>query len=346
MRPEDLGAVCQLLARKWGGGDAAGLKLWHETLEWLYFSPKVPDPAPRAFVIADDRTVAGHVGLTISELRCADLTVRVVHTLNWIVDPDLKVGLLALRLMTTAMAVGDVAMVIGGGSATHRTVPALGFKHMFDIDRRIKILAPVGFLGLATTVEELARRIARVAVYTGRRCLGALTNGVGRRPNRTLGYELVETASKLETSQSGSAAVLRNTVSPAFLNWYRQCPKGQVFLLRCLDDGVTVGHATVLVQSRGRSSSATIVHADVVTQGQDAWEAVLGGVEQFLRRQELTHVIAIGAYGPWKHALEAGGYYKVRNSIPLRLYDPQGKLAGVREWHITAIEGDLAYLLG
>jgi hypothetical protein len=138
-------------------------------------------------------------------------------------------------------------------------------------------------------------------------------------------------------------AVLRNTMTPAFMSWYRRYPGGRVDLLRCVRGENVRGYAVTLTRSRRDGDFATIVHVDVCGEEPGTWRDVLVATEAFLRRNRVTHIHAVSSYRPLRLALHSCGYHRVR-SIPVRLRDRLRKLAAVREWHVTALEGDLAYL--
>jgi hypothetical protein len=52
----------------------------------------------------------------------------------------------------------------------------------------------------------------------------------------------------------------------------------------------------------------------------------------------------VGCYQPWCEALRREGYSRLKSN-PVRLRDKANRFADIAQWHITAIEGDLGYLM-
>lgn len=74
------------------------------------------------------------------------------------------------------------------------------------------------------------------------------------------------------------------------------------------------------------------------------WSNILVATERFLKDKGVTHINTLATFEPLHRALREKGYCKV-NRLPLWIRDKNNKLGGVEAWHITAIEGDLGYLL-
>lgn len=329
MQRTDLLAVSRLLERVFGEKSPLSPN-WLETLEWLYFSPEIKDRVPRALVIADGQTVVGHVGLTLSEFTDGDRSFTVVQTGNWAVDPNYKTGLLSLRLLVEAASLGDVAVVIDGSPQAQRIIPHIGYQKHQHIARYIKIVKPWSFLGMSRSGEQWLRNVGKLIVFV----VGWLSGWLRR---------WIRSAEPIGQPHS-PRKVLRNSLRPEFVNWYKQCPRGQVHVLRCSRDGVLLGQAVLLLQWRKGNCYANILHVDVATEDDSAWIAILDAIEEFLKGKQVTHINAIGTYEPWCRALRDKGYGRLKTMI-FWLRDKSGRVADVSEWHLTAIEGDLGYLL-
>jgi hypothetical protein len=354
MERKDSASVCQLLVKVFPNSGIS-LPEWKETLNWMYFSPAIKDSIPRALVIADQHSIVGHIGLTLSEFTDGERSFKVVQTGNWAVDPDRKAGLLSLRLMLEATSFGDVAIIIGGSPDTQRIVPKIGFKKQLEIDRYIKVMKPHRFLRMARSNKQLVRNVGKLMIFLVGSPLGLLQD-LPQNGRRTLkaSYEMLETnglvldAGRYLTSEASNGSrptrkVMRNALSSEFLNWYKQCPRGVVHVLRCFREGAVLGHATVMLKFRKGNCYANILNVDTNSDDESAWLTVLDVVEDFLREKEVTHVNALGTYAPWRRALRCKGYCKLK-TMPFWLRDKSHKLADVKEWHLTAIEGDLGYL--
>ncbi|MBI3951572.1 MAG: GNAT family N-acetyltransferase [Acidobacteria bacterium] len=349
MERADIADVCQLLTKVFGDNSSL-FPYWEQTLEWLYFSPEITDQVPRGLVIADEHSIVGHIGLTLSEFTDGEQSFTVVQPENWAVDPDHKAGLLSLRLMMQAASVGDVAIIIGGTQDTQRIVAKIGFEKQSGVDRYLKVMRPWAFLWMVRSRKQLARNAGKLIMFLATSLLRFLQN---RRPSQTK-YRMQEMTGQLldpnsalalgDSTASPGRTVLRNTLKGAFLNWYRQCPRGSVRVLGFFHEGAWVGQAALIIGSRKGNCYATILNVDASTEDESVWINILGGVEDFLRKQGITHINALGSYEPWRRALQQQGYCKLKN-MPFWLRDKSHKLTGRHEWHLTAIEGDLGYLV-
>ncbi len=351
MRSEDVADVSRLLT-KVHGEKSAVFPHWKETLQWLYFSLEIRDPIPRAWVIVNEHSVVGHIGLTLSELTDGERTYRVVQPTNWVIDPDYKTGLLSLRLMLDAVSLGEVAVIMDGTEETQRIVPKIGFRKQLDVGRYLKVMRPWSFVRRARTREQLTRNAGKLGVFLGSVALNHFSHpSSGRRRERRLGYHVVEVNESLDdrrgdgswASHRSSPAVLRNTLRPEFLNWYKQCPRGTIQVLEVFGEDRYVGQAAILTKSRPGGRDATILNVDVVTDEDAMWIDILKVVEEFLQESGVTHINALGAYEPWRRALESQGHCRLK-SIPCWVRDPSNRLTHIDQWHLTAIEGDLGYL--
>ncbi len=349
MEERDVTSICHLLNKVFGELSPI-YPNWREIIEWLYFSEAIKDRIPRALVIADEQMVVGHIGLTLSEFTNGDISLKVVQTANWLIDPDSKVGLLSLRIFLEAISLGKTAFVIGGSEDTHRVIPKIGFRKRLDVDRFIKVINPVRFLSMSRSSEVLARNVGKLMLFAANSAM-ALSRFNGESPR--LKYQMVESNSSIAADPPHSMAgvitpkarhVLRNTLGADFLNWYKQYPLGDVHVLRFYDaDTTLVGQAAVLIQSRKGNRYANLLNVDTFVNDPSAWSNILEATENFLREKGVSHINTLATYEPWRRALIEKGYCRV-NRLPLWVRDKDEILADVEAWHITAIEGDLGYL--
>lgn len=340
MEPADLVAVSRLMVKVFPQSHSP--TEWARIMEWMYFSPSLVNGGPRALVIADAHSIIGHVGCTVSPFTDGRRWLRVVNPANWVVDPDCKAGLLAVRLMLEIGAAGDVVMVIGGSEQTQRIIPKLGYKERFRVERYIKVLKPWRLLGSSPTSQAMAHNAIKVGMYwTGQ------AHAMGRNGHRrsTPAYQWREMSEQEAPDPTGSSTeVMRNALDPQFLAWFKQCPEGKVHLLGLYDGRRLIGHISVLIVTRGSRCWANLLGADTWTEDQAAWSGLLNAAEEFLQGQQVTHINAVGCYATWCEALRRHGYTRLKSN-PVRLRSKPGQLTTVTEWHVTAIEGDLGYLM-
>jgi hypothetical protein len=349
MERDDMAAVCRLLDNAFGNRVPIHPN-WREVIEWLYFSPAIKDQTPRAFVIVDKRSVVGHIGLTLSEFTNGDQLFSVVQTENWVVNPDYKVGLLSLRLMGEAISLGDAAIIIGGSEDTRRIIPKIGFKKQLDIDRYLKVIKPAHYLAMSRSGKRLLRNTGKLIMFLANSPQSLLRAG-GK--NNTSAYQIIENNGHDPIDSTGSDSVvvspsprrvLRNTLNPKFLDWYKQCPQGIVHTLKFHDEArKLIGQAAVLIQSRRGNCYANLVNVDANTEDSSVWSDIVDSAERFLIDKGVTHINTVATFEPLRRALSQKNYCRV-NYLPLWVRDKNNRLGNIEAWHITAIEGDLGYL--
>jgi hypothetical protein len=141
--------------------------------------------------------------------------------------------------------------------------------------------------------------------------------------------------------------VLRNRLNADYLNWYKQCPQGDVRILKFYSGGAKlVGQVTIVILSRRGCRYANLVNVDTYVDEQsapDAWADILDGTERFLRGKGVSHINTLTTYEPLCRALKEKGHCKV-TQLPLWVRDKHNRLSDIEAWHITMIEGDLGYL--
>ena len=349
MERDDVASVCRMLDQVFGDRNPI-YRNWQEVIEWLYFSPAIKDRIPRAFVIADEHSVVGHIGLTLSEFTDGTQSLSVVQTANWVVDPNFKVGLLSLRLIHEATSLGEVAIVIGGTELNQRIIPRLGFKKHLDVERYIKVLKPASYLSMSRSGKGLLRNGGKLMMFMAESPL-SLLNISGKRQHAE--HRLTESSGYDSVGVPGPSAsaistlprrVLRNAMSADFLNWYKQYPQGDVHILKLCGEGTRpIGLATVLLRSRKGSRFANLLNVDTDTDDPLVWSDIVCATERFLRDKGVIHINALATFEPLRQALKMNGYCKL-NCLPLWIRDKDNRLGSVEAWHITAIEGDLGYL--
>jgi hypothetical protein len=307
----------------------------------MNFSPAIDDGIPRALVIADGPSIVGHVGCTVSPFTDGRQSLRIVHPANWAVDPAYKAGVLAVRLLMEIGSGADLVMIIGGSEDTQRIVPKIGFEERLHVGLYVKVLRPLRYIRASDPQHTPPRNAARLGWYWLRRLPGLAAGGRQAANGR---YQWRDMTGQQAPCRPLSPSVMRNALDPAFLAWIKLCPQGSVHLLGVYRESELVGHASVLLLSRDSRVWANVMGADVWTDDESAWCAVLEAVEQFLTRKQVTHVNAVGCYQPWCDALLRHGYVRLGRS-PVRMRDKSSRFGNIRDWHLTAIEGDLGYLM-
>jgi hypothetical protein len=187
-------------------------------------------------------------------------------------------------------------------------------------------MRPARFLKTAWNADDLTRSAAKLGV-------SAFVGKVGR-------FRAFDD----DEQRSSCKGVLRNQLSADFVAWYERCPYGAFHVLRSVRNNELVGRALLLVLSSGRHRYANILGVDVTGEDPSAWCSVLDDVEEFVGSKDVTHVNALASYAPWGAALERRGYGRL-SRLPCWVRDRSGVLKEVDTWHLTAMEGDLGYVI-
>lgn len=341
MHPTDLEAVTHLLGRVFPDVALSAVQ-WQKALDWLYFSPRPGIPPSRALVIEREEEIVGHIGFTLSEGVYDRRSFRVVHPVNWVLAPDVTIGLSALQLMLRALTFGDVAIVIDGSPDTRRILPRLGFSRQLDVTRYIKIVRPRAFLKSALISRRSVPHVGKWGMFlVGRTKRSVKMSVVGAR---WIAESDLTSACVPDGNRFRHHDAFRARLTPSFLQWYQRCPHGEVHVVPCFVHRAIVGESVLLIKSSGGSLYATILAVQVFRPDVRAWIDTLDVAEEFLQQRRVTHINAIGTYPPWCRALEARGYVRLR-TMPFWLRDRAGELAHVHQWHVTPILGDVGYLL-
>ncbi|GEM_PF-3886472 len=340
MKPTDLEAVTHLLGRVFPEASLSPVQ-WRKTLNWLYFTLRPGTLPSRALVIERKGEVIGHIGFTLSECVRGHRSFEVVHPVNWALAPETTIGLPALQLMLRVLTFGEVAVVIDGSRDTQRILPRLGFSRRVDVTRYIKIVRPGAFLKSTVIGHRKTAHLGKWGVFLiarTRERMGMFTVGTSR---------MTESGSISARTLNGNRSCpddpFRARLTPSLLQWYQQCPHGDVHVVPCFTHHTVIGESVLLIKSSGRNRYATILAVQAFRPDVQAWIDTLDAAERFLQQRQITHINAIGTYPPWCRALEARGYVRLR-MMPFWLRDRTGELAGVHQWHVMPIQGDVGYL--
>ena len=99
-----------------------------------------------------------------------------------------------------------------------------------------------------------------------------------------------------------------------------------------------------MLRERGRHRYATVLGVDATSDQSGVWTSMVHALEAFARAEAITHINAIASYAPWSRALERSGFGRLKE-MPVWLLDTAGAVSADREWHFTAMKGDLGYLM-
>ena len=202
---------------------------WEETLEWLYLSLDSELASPRGFVLTREATIVGHIGLTRSVFTDGATEIDVAHPVNWVVDRAQNTGLWAVRLMKEVNEAGAVTIVLGGTEDTQKVLPHRDFNRGRDIGRYIKVLRPWHFVASGHMQDNLARSAGKAGASILWRASSLGRPGSRGETDRAMSWHERDRLAEPLTGDDAPLAsdttrrVLRNTLSPDFLNWYWTC---------------------------------------------------------------------------------------------------------------------------
>ena len=327
-REEDIQRIVPLLSKVFPESSYTEAEL-----AWLLDDPQNPGRF-RSFVgFADDRLI-GHIGYVAAHYRIAEKLLRGVHPIAWAVDPSFR-GVSGLQLLARIYDHGDFSLIIGGSAAARRVFWQARYQELFQIQVYRKLLHTANFC--LTLKGPLLRRIRHSA-----RILMKSRAGLDKVPR-------MDDTIRLEPYCSDASdrifpprgQVFVNTAPSSVLSWMRACPLLESYGFQILKYGRPLGIALCYVK-RYRPGLATgrIVHLSFIHGDTALWKAAVSALEIYLLEQGCCAITAMASYPRFQEALTASGYEASKK--PVWVKDPD-KVLQDAEWHLTFLEGDLAY---
>jgi hypothetical protein len=312
-------------------------------LRWKYFTPRGSNAGPRSFVALEEGRLAAHIGVTTTEFVSPSdpgLCVSAVHPVDWLSTQS--GGMLGTMLMLKAFSQGRVQYSTGSTEVGNRILRGCGFEEIVPLPNFYKFFHPVkretwnlihGKQGFPRNIVMFALDMARQQIHPG------VIKQSGRLTLRGVKNFPEEIKSPF---QSGSSNLICTSRDPALLNYLLKAPGGRFSGWLIHSHNACAGFALTSITHRDGLRMGNIV--DCFLRGHDPaeWRATMRLLTEQLQQDGCDVARAICS-APWMQAAlrETGYFPRGRGGFFLR--DPQKLISRDRSFHITLLDGDLAF---
>jgi hypothetical protein len=292
-----------------------------DLLRWLLMHPGGGGSC-RSFVAIDGGDVAGHVGYTKSSFVHDGRSYTGVFPIAWKVKPGLNRAA-GLRLISRVFAHGDFSYIIGGTGIARQMYNALGYQHLLSAGYYTK---PLHIWGAQR--GPLYRRIGAAVRDMSRSMVGQRRSGGLPR------------VSSLKMPLAGPYVV--NDVRAETVRWAVAAPGLEGHVLPLADQARESDSAACYVARRDGQLRGTIVHLPYLGEEEGAWLSAIEKLEGFFDSKGCVEMTLLASHPTLRRVLAAQGF-RQRRELPLWYRGKAQGPGGVSTWHLTLLEGDLAY---
>lgn len=256
-----------------------------------------------AWVAERDGEVVGHTAVLKSEYRVAEQRMTGAHAFLWMVDPRFR-GEAGMALGRTIIGYRDFLIVLGGTPTTRA------------------ILA--------------GRRFTRVAEAKEYRVLGS-------QPGAADGFELTHRSVPARPSPL-PPGVAANEAAPDHLEWLAGCPDLEAHRLALSQEGRDLGTVLLYVNRRVSPVAGRLVHLPYLGEETGTWSLALARVAREMDRLGCASWTLLATHPALVRACDAAGAELARSRpVWIRGRGRRAVEDGFPVWHLTYLEGDLAY---
>lgn len=329
--PAEREQIRQLLREVFHASDDAQF-IERPHLAWKYYIERHDWPGSRSFVMSDHGDIVAHACAWPFTVLWNGEKVRGFHPIDWVARPSLPgAGTLLLREMRK---LSPVSLSIGGTDAGRKAIVNSGYRPVGEMKFYARPLRP--WLQARTHQRrnwKLAARFARNWLWNAR-CPAAAVPA-GWRSLRIQAHEM--SPEVFPVSNAHVTACLRDA---GLFRYYEQCPIAHHELHLVKKLGKPRGYFLLsLVPGQGRVADAWITSGDP-----DDWDALYRlAAEAAADREGIAEITAASALPGGQSALERAGF-RLYESLPVMLFDPQKILAGAPPVHFQLIDNDFSFL--
>ncbi len=307
------------------------------------FLPQKRDPEILKWVLSDrnknsrsivaeiDKRIVGHIAYVSSEYEYKGKHYTGVFTIEWIVNPQFS-GQVGLKLYSKVLKMGDFTFIIGGTEVVNQIYPLLKFGQPLHILKFLKITKPLKYF--QSLENKIWKRFAKTIYYSRHFIFSkpsVATSAVTLCP--------LEQGDGVFSGSDPSIAV--NACKEEHLDWLLKAPNIKSHLFTIKRSNIPVGTAICYTQSILDSMSGRIVHISLLPKEKLIWDQVLQKLEEFLTNQGCCVITTLASYPPFIDALKSRGHV-ITHELPFWLRDRKKQFYDA-SWHLTYLEGDLAY---
>ena len=283
----------------------------------------------RSYVAVAGDKVVGHIAYVMSDYRYKGKTYKGVFTIEWKVDGgDGKQA--ALSLYSKVLKLGDFTFVIGGTDVVAQIYPHLKFKVPLHVSRFLKVTRPLQYFKALN--NNFLKKIPKTVFYSRNLLLPKL-------PSRNGDVEL----SAYEGNQPNIAndSVVANELRNDHVQWLMNAPNLTTYPFTIRRNGKAIGMALCYIQNTGGIITGRIVHVSSLGEEVDLWRQVVDKLDNFLVEKGCCVITSMASHPLFEKALRDNRHVFLRKS-PFWLRDTKKHFTDAA-WHLTYLEGDLAY---
>ncbi len=276
-------------------------------LRWLLENPEAPGQID-SWVAETDGRIVGHTAV----LKCryhmgggpTESLATGVHAYLWMVDSELR-GRAGMKLGTAIVNHSDFHIVVGGSPTTKAILTGRRF---------------------AEAGEAKEYRIGRAELPAG--------DGDG--------FALAPASAAAPPPAPLPAGVVANEAAPEHLAWLARCPDLESHLFALERDGCYLGPVLLFVNRRVSPAAGRLVHLPYLGDDPEAWSRGLATIARELARLECRSWTLLATHPAMARACDSADS-EIVGRRPVWIKERREVLGGAETWHLTYLEGDLAY---
>jgi hypothetical protein len=313
------------------GGDAPFVR--PKLMQWKYFTPRPDWSGARSYLLFGQDRISAHGCVVPAAFRTPAGRVTAMRVIDWAGSRHTPAaGVMAMRKLAQLT---DVVLAIGGSPDAVRVFPKMKFDHRGDAGVYVRVVRPWRQFRTDPFPRgwKAPLRLARNTLWSFSPVL---------RPPREWSATRVK---QFDDSLAVALAFLPKTFitterSPGVLNYMLGCPGGAFsgFVIR---QAQQVRGYFILSHVAGQTR---IAEAWVNSEQPADWQAAIGlATGQAAAMPETCEILAVNSIRLGREALERNGF-RFRRNDPIFVLDPQRRLTGLPELHLTLLDGDESYL--
>jgi hypothetical protein len=273
--------------------------------------------------------IVGHVGYLVSTFRTGSTQQAGVYPILWKVREGC-VGGVGLRLLARALPFGDFSFIMGGSAAAQKLYGVFGYRMLFEVPTYHRV---VNLRDLGSRL--VSRRTARVV----QKRFSTLFRSRTPSPDDGGVRVVVRTDHGDLPSHRVPGDVMENALQAPHLQWILACPDVDAYCLSLDVKGRDAGVAVCYVRPLRHGLLGTVVHVPYLGNRQEQWSAAIRQIDAFLVSKGCSRITVMASDPVFADALSRCGF-AVDRRLPFWF---RGGGEPPRAWHLTYLEGDLAY---
>jgi hypothetical protein len=332
VRAENMQTVRPFLAKMFGTGiDAPFLN--EELMRWKCHEPRPDWPSSRAFTIARNGRVLAYSGIVPMTWLTLAGPVRALVPIDWAADRLVPGAGAILHRKLSRLA--EVVLQIGGTSEARKVAPLLGLKKCCELVSYVRVVRPWRQARLRPERDWKALpRAARNAIWSASAARSMPAEWSAAAVDRFDDSMLPAAPPDLLEFMTPCAR------TAGVLNYMLRCPGATITGFSILRSGSPQGW--FLLSRVG--AQVRIADLFIPSNDSSAWNSGYSvALRTAMRDPAACEVVAAASSSLARDAILANGF-RPRESDPVWIGDPHGRLDGGAPLHLSMLESDAAYL--